>query len=113
MPPKLQLFAILGANSLPAFQEACFATDSVYITMQSHGVSARRNRGCVLNKNVIEYKPRGYGGIGRHVGFRFQWATVQVRVLLPAPYYDVTLIAVRREKSPRFLGDFSLCPHQF
>lgn len=85
MPPKLQLFAILGANSLPAFQEACFATDSVYITMRSHSASAQRNRGCVLNKNVIEYKPRGYGGIGRHVGFRFQWATVQVRVLLPAP----------------------------
>ena len=33
---------------------------------------------------------------------------VQVQVLSPAPYYDVTLIAVRREKSPRFLGDFSL-----
>ena len=28
---------------------------------------------------------RGYGGIGRHAGFRFQWATVQVQVLLPAP----------------------------
>ena len=27
-------------------------------------------------------------------------------------YYDVTLIAVRREKSPRFLGDFSLYMHQ-
>ena len=27
----------------------------------------------------------GYGGIGRHAGFRFQWATVQVQVLLPAP----------------------------
>ena len=37
---------------------------------------------------------------------------VQVQVLLPAPYYDVTLIAVRREKSPRFLGDFSLYMHQ-
>ena len=37
---------------------------------------------------------------------------MQVQVLLPAPYYDVTLIAVRREKSPRFLGDFSLYMHQ-
>ena len=37
-----------------------------------------------------------------------------VRVQVPslAPYYDVTLIAVRREKSPRFLGDFSLYMHQ-
>lgn len=26
----------------------------------------------------------GYGGIGRRAGFRFQWATVQVRVLLSA-----------------------------
>ena len=32
---------------------------------------------------------------------------------LGAPYYDVTLRAVRREKSPRFLGDFSLYMHQF
>ena len=37
---------------------------------------------------------------------------MQVQVLFPAPYYDVTLIAVRREKSPRFLGDFSLYMHQ-
>ena len=37
---------------------------------------------------------------------------VQVQVLLSASYYDVTLIAVRREKSPRFLGDFSLYMHQ-
>ena len=37
---------------------------------------------------------------------------VQVRPLSSAPYYDVTLIAVRREKSPRFLGDFSLYMHQ-
>lgn len=27
----------------------------------------------------------GYGGIGRRVGFRFRWATVQVQLLLPAP----------------------------
>ena len=27
----------------------------------------------------------GRGGIGRHVGFRFQWATVQVQVLSPVP----------------------------
>ena len=26
----------------------------------------------------------GYGGIGRRVGFRFQWETVQVQVLLAA-----------------------------
>ena len=26
----------------------------------------------------------GYGGIGRRAGFRFQWATVQVQVLLSA-----------------------------
>lgn len=26
----------------------------------------------------------GYGGIGRRVGFRCRWATVQVRVLLSA-----------------------------
>ena len=37
---------------------------------------------------------------------------VQVQVLLPAPYYDVTLIAVRREKNSRFLGSFSLFVHQ-
>ena len=29
----------------------------------------------------------GYGGIGRHAGFRFLWETVQVRVLLSAPLY--------------------------
>ena len=29
---------------------------------------------------------RGYGGIGRRAGFRFQWATMQVQVLLSAPY---------------------------
>ena len=38
---------------------------------------------------------------------------VQVQVLLSASYYDVTLIAVRREKSLRFLGGFSLFLHQF
>ena len=27
----------------------------------------------------------GYGGIGRRAGFRFQWATVQVQLLLAAP----------------------------
>ena len=27
----------------------------------------------------------GYGGIGRRAGFRFRWATVQVRPLLPVP----------------------------
>ena len=33
---------------------------------------------------------------------------VQVQVLLPAPYYGVTLIAVRRENSLRFIGGCSL-----
>ena len=28
----------------------------------------------------------GYGGIGRHARFRILWETVQVQVLLPAPY---------------------------
>ena len=36
------------------------------------------------------------------------FTVIQVQVLLSAPYYDVTLIAVRREKSLRFLGGFSL-----
>ena len=30
------------------------------------------------------YKICGYGGIGRRAGFRFQWETVQVQVLLSA-----------------------------
>ena len=33
---------------------------------------------------IVVAEACGYGGIGRHDGFRFQWATVQVRVLLPA-----------------------------
>ena len=33
----------------------------------------------------IDTEKCGRGGIGRHVGFRFQWATVQVQVLLPVP----------------------------
>ena len=33
---------------------------------------------------------------------------VQVQVLLPAPYDGVTLIAVRRENSLRFIGGCSL-----
>ena len=37
---------------------------------------------------------------------------VLVQVQSRGPYYDVTLRAVRREKSPRFLGDFSLYMHQ-
>ena len=32
----------------------------------------------------------GYGGIGRHAGFRFLWETVQVRVLLSAPFRKST-----------------------
>ena len=35
----------------------------------------------------------GYGGIGRHDGFRFHWATVQVQVLLPAPRRSKLCIA--------------------
>ena len=34
---------------------------------------------------AIGFFIRGYGGIGRHAGFRFLWETVQVQVLLPAP----------------------------
>ena len=34
---------------------------------------------------------RGYGGIGRRAGFRFQWATVQVQVLLPVPKHTEPL----------------------
>ena len=33
---------------------------------------------------IVVAEACGYGGIGRHAGFRFQWATVQVRILLPA-----------------------------
>ena len=36
-----------------------------------------------------------------------------MRFLSVRSYYDVTLIAVRREKSLRFLGGFSLFLHQF
>ena len=32
---------------------------------------------------------RGYGGIGRRVGFRFRWATVQVQILLSASLFIV------------------------
>ena len=32
-----------------------------------------------------QFNKCGRGGIGRHVGFRFQWATVQVQVLSPVP----------------------------
>ena len=40
----------------------------------------------------------GYGGIGRHAGFRFPWETVQVQVLLPAP---------RQNKAARSCGGTS------
>ncbi len=33
---------------------------------------------------MIDRHLSGYGGIGRRAGFRFQWATVQVQVLLSA-----------------------------
>ena len=32
----------------------------------------------------------GRGGIGRHVGFRFQWISVQVQVLSPVPKEPTT-----------------------
>ena len=38
----------------------------------------------VLRKHGGFYKS-GYGGIGRHDGFRIHWSPVQVRVLLSAP----------------------------
>ena len=36
---------------------------------------------------TISFRLCGYGGIGRRAGFRFQWETVQVQVLLAAVYY--------------------------
>ena len=33
----------------------------------------------------------GHGGIGRRAGFRFQWATVQVQVLLAA-FFDIITV---------------------
>ena len=42
-----------------------------------------------------------------------KYADQIIQVPSTAPYYDVTLRAVRREKNPRFLGDFSLYMHQF
>ena len=38
---------------------------------------------CLVCSIIID--KRGHGGIGRHAGFRFQWETMQVRVLLSAP----------------------------
>lgn len=35
--------------------------------------------------DIIAMFISGYGGIGRRVGFRFRWATVQVQLLLPVP----------------------------
>ncbi len=42
----------------------------------------------VAKQNKISYTIDamcGYGGIGRRAGFRFQWETVQVQVLLATP----------------------------
>ena len=36
------------------------------------------------NEKIIINLNCGYGGIGRHDGFRYHWETVQVRVLLAA-----------------------------
>ena len=49
------------------------------------------NPPCLIQVPILLMESRelyfagGYGGIGRRAGFRFQWATVQVQVLLPAP----------------------------
>ena len=40
----------------------------------------------------------GYGGIGRHAGFRFPWETVQVQVLLPAPH-RISLRTTRKRQA--------------
>ena len=37
-----------------------------------------------FNKGGLQYNLCGYGGIGRRAGFRFQWETVQVQILLSA-----------------------------
>lgn len=44
----------------------------------------------------------GYGGIGRHARFRILWETVQVQVLLPAPW-RVFLQHLKSCKNTRFL----------
>ena len=43
---------------------------------------------------VIFGKICGYGGIGRRAGFRIRWATVQVQLLLPAPYKNANIDTV-------------------
>ena len=53
------------------------------VEVASSSLVARSNKNLLLLQWVLFI--RGYGGIGRHAGFRFQWATVQVQVLLPAP----------------------------
>ena len=49
--------------------------------------------------NMMYTNTSGCGGIGRRAGFRFQWATVQVQVLLPVPKFQ----------EPRVLGIFTFC----
>ena len=40
---------------------------------------------CIIAGDFVKiFHVGGYGGIGRRAGFRFQWETVQVRVLLSA-----------------------------
>ena len=64
----------------------------------------------------------GYTGVsaaisyGDESGLEMQYqfyVSREEEVLFLGPYYDVTLIAVRREKNLRFLGGFSLFLHQF
>ena len=53
-------------------------------------------RGLAVLKILIYNKIQscGYGGIGRRAGFRFQWATVQVQILLPAPRIRALLLGL-------------------
>ena len=39
----------------------------------------------------------GYGGIGRRAGFRYQWATVQVQVLLSAVIKRLSINLIYRK----------------
>ena len=39
----------------------------------------------IIKKSNDKFIKCGRGGIGRHVGFRFQWISVQVQVLSPVP----------------------------
>ena len=43
-----------------------------------------RKRSDMFVMFAFGYRIGGYGGIGRRAGFRFQWETVQVQILLSA-----------------------------